>query len=137
MTNNNKSKNHTNFTISIEAADGVTTGVSAKDRLTTIKKASNIHAKSSDIVSPGHVFQLIAKHNGVFERAGHAEAVYDIMKIAGTGECSVLCELTNGDGSIMKCKEIYGYANKHNLPVISVNDIRLYRKNLNLSNMIN
>ncbi len=127
MTTNNKSKNHTNFTVSIESATDVTTGVSVKDRLTTIQKASNINAKPEDIVSHGHVFLLVAKDNGVFDREGHTEATYDMMKIANTGECGVLCELTNSDGTMMKGKDIYNYAKKYNLPVISVNEIKMYR----------
>lgn len=132
MTENNQSKNHTNFTVSIEAKNGVTTGVSAHDRLMTIKAASSINSKSSDIVSPGHIFPLIAKNNGVFERAGHTEALYDILKIAQLEEYGVLCELTNKDGSMMKGQEIEKYAEMNNLPVVSVENIRDYRTYYNI-----
>lgn len=127
MTKNNKSKNHTNFTISIEAAENVTTGVSAKDRLITIMTASNENSTSEDIVSPGHVFPLISKSNGVFERKGHTEATYDMMRIAGTGKFGVLCELTNPDGSMMKGHQIENYSKTHNIPVVTVEDIINYR----------
>ena len=132
MTSVNKSKNHTNFTISIEAAENVTTGVSAKDRLTTILSASKKDASKDDIVSPGHVFPLIAKNGGVFERQGHTEATLDIIKIAGTGEFGVLCELTNQDGTMMKGDDIINYSKKYNMPVISVEDIINYRKVYNI-----
>lgn len=132
MTAVNKSKNHTNFTISIEAAENVTTGVSAQDRLTTILSASKKDASQNDIVSPGHIFPLIAKTGGVFERQGHTEATLDIIKIAGTGEFGVLCELTNKDGSMMKDDDIINYSTKYNIPVISVEDIINYRKHNNI-----
>lgn len=132
MTEDNKSKNHTNFTISIEASENVTTGVSAKDRLTTIMAASNKNSKPEDIVSPGHVFPLVSKKNGVFERQGHTEATYDVMRIAGTGKYGVLCELTNPDGTMMKGNQIDLYSKVHNIPVITVKDIINYRLHNNI-----
>lgn len=124
MTSVNKSKNHTNFTISIEVAD--------KDRLTTILSASKKDASKDDIVSPDHVFPLIAKNGGVFERQGHTEVTLDIIKIAGTGEFGILCELTNQDGTMMKSNDIINYSKKYNMPVISVEDIINYRKLYNI-----
>lgn len=106
MVKKNTSHYGTNFTISIEAAKGVTTGVSASDRITTIKAAIAANAKSCDLVSPGHVFPLIAKSNGVFERDGHTEGSVDLMKLAGLQPYAVLCELTNIDGSMAKMPEI-------------------------------
>ena len=132
MTFVNNSINHTNFTISIEAAENITTGVSAQDRLTTILCASKKDASKDDIVSPGHVFPLIAKNGGVFERQGHTEATIDIIKIAGTGEFGILCELTNQDGTMMKGNDILNYSKKYNMPVISVEDIVNYRKFYNI-----
>ena len=132
MTHNNQSKNHTNFTISIEAAENVTTGVSAKDRLTTIMANSNDNSISKDIVSPGHIFPLVSKSNGVFERKGHTEATYDMMRIAGAGKFGVLFELTNPDGTMMKELQIENYSKTHNIPVITVEDIVNYRTTYNI-----
>lgn len=130
MVENNKSKYGTNFTVSIEAAKGVTTGVSAADRITTIKAAVNPNAKPTDIVSPGHVFPLIAKDNGVFERDGHTEGSVDLMKLAGLSPYAILCELTNIDGTMAKMPEIETFSRKHNFPIISILDIIQYRKRL-------
>lgn len=130
MVENNKSKYGTNFTISIEAAKGVTTGVSAADRITTIKAAVNPNAKPTDIVSPGHVFPLIAKDNGVFEREGHTEGSVDLMKLAGLSPYSILCELTNIDGTMAKMPEIETFSRKHNFPIVSILDIIQFRKRL-------
>ena len=132
MTHNNQSKNHTNFTISIEAAENITTGVSAKDRLTTIMAASNDNSISKDIVSPGHIFPLVSKSNGVFERKGHTEATYDMMRIADAGKFGVLFELTNPDGTMMKELQIENYSKTHNIPVITVEDIVNYRTTYNI-----
>ncbi len=126
MTENNKSKNHTNFTVSIEAAQGVTTGVSAADRLTTVKAASAPGAKPCDIVSPGHVFPLKACGKGVLERRGHTEATVDFMKLAGLEPSGVLCELTNPDGTMARLQEIIEYSGKYSLPVVSVDDLARY-----------
>lgn len=130
MVENNKSKYGTNFTVSIEAAKGVTTGVSAADRITTIKAAVNPNAKPTDIVSPGHVFPLIAKDNGVFERDGHTEGSVDLMKLAGLSPYAILCELTNIDGTMAKMPEIETFSKKHNFPIVSILDIIQYRKRL-------
>ena len=128
MVSHNKSKNHTNFTVSIEASSNVTTGVSAQDRLTTIKAISNINAKKGDIVSPGHVFPLIAKNGGVLERDGHTEATMDITKLAGLDGGGVLCELTNTDGSMMQGDELVQYAKKYDMPLLTIDDIKEYIK---------
>lgn len=126
MTENNRCKNHTNFTVSIEAAVGVTTGVSAADRLATIKAASAAGAGPEDIVSPGHVFPLKAARKGVLERRGHTEATVDFMKLAGLEPSGVLCELTNPDGTMAKLPEILTYSEKYALPVVSVEDLAVY-----------
>jgi 3,4-dihydroxy 2-butanone 4-phosphate synthase len=128
MVTNNTSKNQTAFTISIEAKDGVTTGVSAKDRLTTIKTAISEQAQAEDLSHPGHVFPLLAQENGVFDRRGHTEGSVDLMKIAGLGEASVLCELTNEDGTMARLSEISDFAKKHNMTVVSIEDICQYRE---------
>lgn len=100
MVANNTNRNRTAFTISIEAAEGVTTGVSASDRVTTIRAAIAPDAKPSDLHHPGHVFPLAAKPGGVLERCGHTEASVDIMRLAGLQPYGVLCELTNPDGTM-------------------------------------
>lgn len=128
MVDNNTSKNQTAFTTTIEAKEGVSTGVSAKDRITTIKTAIAPNAKPSDLARPGHVFPLRAKPNGVFERRGHTEGSIDLMKLANLGDTSVLCELTNEDGSMARLPEVVSFAEKHEMVVISIEDIYQYRK---------
>lgn len=128
MVQNNNSKNQTAFTISIEAKTGVTTGVSAKDRITTIKTAIADNAKPEDLARPGHVFPLRAKDNGVFTRRGHTEGSVDLMKLAGLKPVAVLCELTNNDGTMARLPEIVDFANKNLMPVITIEDIYQYRK---------
>ena len=131
MVENNKSKYGTNFTISIEAADGVTTGVSASDRIVTIKATIKKGATFTDIVSPGHIFPLVAKDNGVFERAGHTEGSVDLMKLAGLSPFAVLCELTNVDGTMARFPEVEVFSKAHNYPIVSILDIIEYRKVFN------
>ncbi|MBP8791748.1 MAG: 3,4-dihydroxy-2-butanone-4-phosphate synthase [Lutibacter sp.] len=128
MVETNTSKNKTAFTISIEAKSGVTTGVSAKDRLTTIKTAIQENATPKDLSSPGHVFPLLAQENGVFARRGHTEGSVDLMKIANLGEYAVLCELTNEDGTMSRLPEVCLFAKKHNMTVVSIDDICQYRE---------
>lgn len=130
MVENNTSKNKTAFTVSIEAKDGVTTGVSAKDRICTIKTAIAENAKPSDLARPGHVFPLTAKKDGVFERRGHTEGSIDMVKLAGLGDTAVLCELTNEDGTMARLPEIIEFAHKHGMTVVTIEDIYQYRKNV-------
>lgn len=128
MVKSNTSKNQTAFTISIEAKDGVTTGVSAKDRIHTIKTAVSENAKPEDLAHPGHVFPLVAKQGGVFERRGHTEGSIDLVRLAGLGDSAVLCELTNEDGTMARLPEIIDFAKKHDMSVVSIEDIFQYRK---------
>jgi 3,4-dihydroxy 2-butanone 4-phosphate synthase len=128
MVENNTSKNHTAFTISIEAKNGVSTGVSAKDRLTTIKTAILENATAENLAHPGHVFPLLAQYDGVFTRRGHTEGSVDLMKLSGLGEFSVLCELTNEDGTMARLPEIIEFARNHQMTVVSIEDIYQYRK---------
>lgn len=127
MVERNNSKNQTAFTISIEAREGVTTGVSAADRIRTIQAAVSRTAVPEDLVHPGHVFPLVAKEGGVFERRGHTEGSIDLVKLAGLGETAVLCELTNEDGTMSKLPEIIEFAEKHDMTVVSIEDIVQYR----------
>lgn len=128
MVKENTSSYQTPFTISIEAKEGVTTGVSAKDRLTTIKAACKENATSNDLAKPGHIFPLRAKNNGVFERKGHTEGSVDLMKLAGLKPEAVLCELMNDDRTMAKMDTILDFADEHNLIVLSIQDIMHYRK---------
>ena len=128
MVEHNTSHYGTNFTTSIEAAQGVTTGVSASDRITTIKTAIAENSTPMDLVKPGHVFPLIAKNNGYFERDGHTEGSVDLMKLAALHPYAVLCELTNIDGTMAKLPEIIEFAKTYNFPVVSILDIIEYRK---------
>jgi len=128
MVEENNSQYQTAFTVTIEAAEGVTTGVSAADRVTTIKAAIAEGATSANIASPGHVFPLRARSGGVLERGGHTEATVDMTRMAGFAPCGVLCEVTNPDGTMARLPEIIEFANKHDMPVCTVDDIIAYRK---------
>lgn len=127
MVSCNTSRNQTAFTISIEAKEGVTTGVSAADRIQTIRTAVARHAKPSNLAHPGHVFLLTACSGGVFERRGHTEGSVELTKLAGLGEAAVLCELTNKDGSMARLPEVIAFGKEHGMPVVSVGDIYWYR----------
>ncbi|AXH10356.1 hypothetical protein CP960_11430 [Malaciobacter halophilus] len=127
MTKDNNSKFQTPFTISIEAKDNITTGVSAKDRVTTIKAAISQNGKSK-IISPGHIFPLRANEKGVLGRQGHTEASIDLMKLSKLEPCAVLCEITNPDGTMAKGNQIKEFSKKYSMPVISVDDIIRYLK---------
>ncbi|MBL1219449.1 3,4-dihydroxy-2-butanone-4-phosphate synthase [Chryseobacterium sp. L7] len=127
MVETNNSKNQTAFTISIEAKEGVESGVSAKDRVTTIRTAVSEHAEAAHIASPGHVFPLIAKKGGVFERRGHTEGSVDLVKMANLGDDAVLCELTNEDGSMARLPEIVEFAIQKEMCVVTIEDIHAYR----------
>lgn len=128
MVEDNTSSYQTPFTVSIEAAAGVTTGVSAADRVATVKAAVADHAQPGHLRRPGHVFPLKAKPGGVFERQGHTEANVDLMRLAGLKPYGVLCELTNPDGSMARMPEIVAFAVKNNMPVVTVDDIIEYRQ---------
>ncbi|WBV61825.1 3,4-dihydroxy-2-butanone-4-phosphate synthase [Chryseobacterium camelliae] len=123
----NNSKNQTAFTISIEAKEGVESGVSAKDRVTTIKTAIAENALADHIASPGHVFPLVARKNGVFERRGHTEGSVDLVQLANLGDDAVLCELTNEDGTMARLPEIVDFAEKREMTVVTIDDIYHYR----------
>lgn len=128
MVEKNSSHFSTAFTVSIEAAHGVTTGVSAADRVQTIKAAIATDAKPEDLRRPGHVFPLKARPGGVLERAGHTEATVDLMRLAGLEPYGVLCELTNPDGSMARMPEIVDFARRHGMPVLTVDDLIAYRR---------
>lgn len=130
MVENNSSQYGTAFTVSIEAKVGVTTGVSAADRVTTIKTAIADHAKPSDLARPGHVYPLRAQPGGVLTRRGHTEGTIDLMQLAGLKPAGVLCEVTNPDGTMARLPEIIALGALHNMPVLTIEDIVVYRKSL-------
>ncbi|END2488623.1 TPA: 3,4-dihydroxy-2-butanone-4-phosphate synthase [Vibrio vulnificus] len=132
MVVNNNSANQTAFTVSIEAKQGVTTGVSAQDRVTTIKTAANPLAKADDLARPGHVFPLRARSGGVLARRGHTEGTVDLMQMAGLQPAGVLCELTNPDGTMAKTPEIIAFGKQHNMPVLTIEDMVMYRNQYDL-----
>ncbi len=128
MTEHNTNRQGTAFTVSIEAAEGVTTGVSAADRVATIKAAVADDARPEDLLRPGHVFPLMARPGGVLERRGHTEATVDLMRLAGLRPCGVLCELTREDGVMMRLPEVADFARRHDMIVLSVEDIAAWRR---------
>jgi len=127
MTAHNTNTQQTAFTISIEAATGVTTGVSAADRVATVRAAAAPQARPEDLRRPGHVFPLLARPGGVLERRGHTEATVDLMRMAGLEPCGVLCELTNDDGSMARLPQVAAFARAHGMPLCSVEDIVAWR----------
>ncbi|HIU73835.1 MAG TPA: 3,4-dihydroxy-2-butanone-4-phosphate synthase [Candidatus Aphodousia faecipullorum] len=127
MVAHNTNTQGTAFTVSIEAAHGCTTGVSAHDRVTTIKAAANPNGKPEDLLRPGHVYPLRARQGGVLERRGHTEATVDLMRLAGLNPAGVLCELMNEDGTMAKLPQVCDFADLHGLTVLSVEDIAEYR----------
>jgi 3,4-dihydroxy 2-butanone 4-phosphate synthase/GTP cyclohydrolase II len=127
MVQRNGTKMGTNFTVSIEAAQGVTTGISAADRAHTIQAAVCANARSVDIVSPGHVFPLIAQNGGVMVRAGHTEAGCDIAKLAGLEPASVICEILKDNGEMARLPDLLEFAAEHDLKVGTIADLINYR----------
>jgi len=127
MVQRNTSKHKTPFTVSIEASEGVTTGISAEDRAVTIQKAVAPDAKPSDLSHPGHVFPLRAQKGGVLWRAGHTEASVDFCKLAGLREAAVISELMHDDGTMMRGQELIDFAMKHNIKIVSIADLISYR----------
>lgn len=121
----------TAFTVSIDAAKGISTGVSASDRVATVKAAIRDDAQPVDLNRPGHVFPLKARPGGVFERRGHTEASVDLARLAGLKPYGVLCELMNPDGTMAHLPEVVTFALSHNLMVVSIEDIIFYRTELN------
>lgn len=124
----NTNAHGTAFTVSIEAASGVSTGVSAADRVATVQAAIRPDARPEDLRRPGHIFPLRARPGGVLERRGHTEATVDLMSLAGLEPCGVLCELTNEDGSMARLPQVAAFARTHGMPLLSVEDIVAWRQ---------
>jgi 3,4-dihydroxy 2-butanone 4-phosphate synthase / GTP cyclohydrolase II len=127
MVRDNGTAMGTNFTVSIEAASGVTTGISAADRALTIKTAVAPHAKPSDLVQPGHIFPLMAQPGGVLIRSGHTEAGCDLAAMAGCSPTSVICEIMKDDGSMARLPDLLDFAKEHQLKIGSIADLIQYR----------
>ncbi|MEP5697440.1 MAG: 3,4-dihydroxy-2-butanone-4-phosphate synthase, partial [Sneathiella sp.] len=128
MSQSNASRLHTNFTVSIEAREGVTTGISAADRATTIAVAIDHTKGAQDIVSPGHVFPLVAREGGVLRRTGHTEAAVDLARLAGMIPAGVICEIMNDDGTMARLPDLIEFAGKHDLKVGTIADLIAYRR---------
>ena len=127
MVGKNASRFSTNFTVSIEAARGVTTGISAGDRARTVHAAVSPSAKPSDLISPGHVFPLMAQPGGVLTRAGHTEAGVDLARLGGFEPASVICEILREDGSMARMEDLIAFAKTHGLKISSVAELIRYR----------
>lgn len=130
MVEDNSSQYGTAFTVSIEARHGVTTGVSAADRVTTIQAAIADGARPEHLARPGHVYPLRAHPAGVLGRRGHTEGTVDLMRLAGLKPFGVLCELTNADGTMARLPEIIAFGQRHQMPVLSIEDLVQYREAL-------
>lgn len=127
MSRSNGTRHETAFTVSIEAREGVTTGISAADRARTISVAIDPMRHAHDIVTPGHVFPLIARDGGVLVRAGHTEAAVDIARLAGLNPSGVICEIMNEDGSMARLDDLIGFARRHSVKIGTIRDLIEYR----------
>ena len=127
MAETNRSGMGTAFTVSIEAATGVTTGISAADRARTIAAAIAPDATADDVVSPGHMFPLVAQAGGVLARAGHTEAAVDLARLAGRDPSGVICEIMNDDGTMARLPELIVFARRHGLKIGTIADLIAYR----------
>ena len=137
MNPSNQKNDLTAFTISIEAKEGITTGISAADRAHTISVAIDKYKKKDDLISPGHIFPVMAWAGGVLERAGHTEAAVDISNIAGLNPSGVICEIMSEDGSMARLPELVNFAKKHSIKIGTVSDLIKYRlKNNRIIEMI-
>ena len=128
MSQKNQSRHQTAFTVSIEARDGVTTGISAPDRARTVSVAIDPQSDHDDIGTPGHVFPLMAREGGVLVRAGHTEASVDIARLAGLNPSGVICEIMNEDGTMARLEDLIAYAQFHNLKIGAIADLIAYRR---------
>jgi len=128
MASDNRSRHQTAFTTSIEAREGVTTGISAHDRARTIEVATDPSKGADDIATPGHVFPLVARDGGVLVRAGHTEASVDVARLAGAGASGVICEIMNEDGSMARLPDLVAFAQLHGLKIGTIADLIAYRR---------
>ncbi len=128
MAQNNGTRHQTAFTVSIEAREGVTTGISAADRARTVAVAIDPSCGPKDIVTPGHVFPLVARDGGTLERTGHTEAAVDLARLAGLTPAGVICEIMNDDGTMARRNDLIAFAQKHNLKIGTISDLIAYRR---------
>jgi 3,4-dihydroxy 2-butanone 4-phosphate synthase/GTP cyclohydrolase II len=128
MSRDNSSRHQTAFTVSIEAREGVTTGISAADRARTVQVAIDPSKTAADIGSPGHVFPLVAKDGGVLVRTGHTEAAVDISRLAGLNPSGVICEIMNDDGTMARLPDLIVFAKQHGLKIATIADLISYRR---------
>ena len=128
MARNNGTRHETAFTVSIEAREGVTTGISAADRARTIAVAIDASKEASEIVTPGHVFPLVAREGGVLVRAGHTEAAVDVSRLAGLNPSGVICEIMNEDGTMARMDDLVGFSQLHGLNIGTIRDLIAYRR---------
>jgi 3,4-dihydroxy 2-butanone 4-phosphate synthase/GTP cyclohydrolase II len=128
MTDRNTAKMQTPFTVSVDAVEGTTTGVSAEERAVTMRKLAAATARAADFASPGHIFPLRAVEGGVLRRAGHTEAVVDLCRLAGLSEVGVLCEILNEDGTMARLPDLAEFARRHDLTLVSIEDLIRYRR---------
>jgi 3,4-dihydroxy 2-butanone 4-phosphate synthase / GTP cyclohydrolase II len=130
MVPENEGTDVTGFTVTIEAASGVTTGISAADRAHTIRVAVAPTTRPRDLCRPGHVFPLRARPRGVLERRGQTEAAVDLTRLAGLRPAGVLCEVMNDDGSMARGPQLTAFCRRHSLPLVTVEEIAVYRRSL-------
>ncbi len=128
MAQNNGTRHQTAFTVSIEAREGVTTGISAADRARTVAVAIDRSCGPQDIVTPGHVFPLVARDGGVLERTGHTEAAVDLARLAGLTPAGVICEIMNDDGTMARRNDLITFAQRHGLKIGTISDLIAYRR---------
>jgi 3,4-dihydroxy 2-butanone 4-phosphate synthase/GTP cyclohydrolase II len=128
MAASNQSRHETAFTVSIEAREGVTTGISAHDRARTVAVAIDPRSGAQDIATPGHIFPLRARDGGVLVRAGHTEAAVDVARLAGLNAAGVICEIMNEDGSMARLPDLVAFAQRHGLKIGTISDLIAYRR---------
>lgn len=128
MASDNSSRHETAFTVSIEAREGVTTGISAHDRARSVAVAIDTSKTSADIATPGHIFPLRARDGGVLVRAGHTEAAVDVSRLAGLNPAGVICEVMNDDGTMARLPDLVAFAQRHNLKIGTISDLIAYRR---------
>lgn len=130
MVSSNESNHETAFTVSIDASEGITTGISTEDRAKTLRLLASENSKPQDFARPGHIFPLIAKDQGVLERDGHTEATIDLLKISGLKEVGIICEIMNEDGTMARGQDLITLSKNFDMPMISVAEIKEYLINL-------
>ena len=128
MVPRNEERFGTDFTVSVDAAKGITTGISAHDRAATLRVLGKASPKAEDLVQPGHIFPVRAKEGGVLVRAGHTEAAVDLAKLAGLGDAAVICEILNPNGSMARWADLIEFKKKHGLKLGTIQDLIEYRR---------